>query len=79
MKNIVLVLMAVSALVLAACDDKNKGNKVGLTLQDCASIMPNQREDAARAVKDAKDKAEAAKILATKFNITEAAATACLK
>lgn len=80
MNNFVLTLAFVALVttgLLAACGDN--GKHTGQLLQDCAAIQPNQREDAATAIKGMTSRDQAVAALAAKFNITPEAAKACLK
>lgn len=71
-----LIIVGMFAALLGCKEDK--GLHTGAALQDCASIAPNQREDAARTIKGL-SKEDAAAALAQKFSISESAARECLK
>lgn len=72
MKTFFVIGIMIAAL--AGCD---KGLHTG-ELKDCAGIPPNQREDAARAIKGLSGE-KAAEELSTKFNISLEAARQCVK
>lgn len=74
MNKIALILLI--GLALAACEQK--GLKVGWVLQDCSSIAPNQREEAARAIKGML-RDDAVRVIAAKYGVSEPAASECLK
>lgn len=72
-----IFLLPLIGVALAGCLEE-KGLKVGTILQDCASIAPNQREEAARAIKGLK-RDDAIRVISAKYGVSAAAAGDCLK
>lgn len=77
MKIVIVIATFTFLAALAGCKE-DKGLHTGATLQDCASIAPNQREEAARSIKGM-GREDATRVLAAKYGATPEAAGQCLK
>lgn len=76
--TITTVLLVAFAVMAAKCSN-DSGLHTGQELQDCAAIQPNQRQEAATAIKNAPTRTDALNVLVAKYGITIEAAKGCLK